>query len=226
MTARPSASRRLAPVGAALLALATAACVEPQSTTYVPPTTTTTTAYPATTYPAPATVYVAPSGASAATPTPTYGPPSYPAPPPPAPEVIVRPANPQFAYVNPPQVYRTGPSTQAVVVTGPTRLIFVNGQQPIDADGRLVGMRDLGWQTDQALANVDATLRAAGADLRDVTKWTIYVVQGQDLRPAYDAFLRRWGGRGTPPPLSMVQVAGLPRTDHLVEIDAIAALPR
>ena len=95
--------------------------------------------------------------------------------------------------------------SQVAVVSGPVRTIYVGGQDAVAADGEIVGIGDLGAQTVQILANVETALAAADAGLEHVVKWTLLVVEGQDLRTAF--------------------VQGLARPEFLAEMDAIAVVP-
>lgn len=54
-------------------------------------------------------------------------------------------------------------------------LIFVSGQLPISLDTREPFTGDIGEQTELALRNVEAVLKAGGSDLRQVLQFTIYV---------------------------------------------------
>jgi len=63
------------------------------------------------------------------------------------------------------------------VVARGSRIVFVSGQVALNADGQLVGERDLAAQAAQAFRNLLAALRAVGATAADVAKMTWYVVQ-------------------------------------------------
>jgi len=128
-------------------------------------------------------------------------------------------------HVNPEGMLRSPAFTQAVVVRGPHRVVYVGGQDGVDASGRVVGRGDIRAQTEQALRNLRRALEACGAGLEHVVKWNVYVVQGQPLEPGYEVFLREWGGRPNPPAITLVVVAGLAHPDFLVEIDAVAVVP-
>lgn len=54
-------------------------------------------------------------------------------------------------------------------------LIFVSGQLPISLDTREPFTGHIGEQTELALRNVEAVLKAAGSDLSHVLQMTIYV---------------------------------------------------
>jgi enamine deaminase RidA (YjgF/YER057c/UK114 family) len=116
--------------------------------------------------------------------------------------------------------------SHVAVVSGAVRTIYVGGQDALTADGEIVGKGDIGAQTRQILANIETALAAAGAGLEHVIKWTVFVVEGQPVTPAFEAFQRAWGGRSTPPPLiTAAFVASLGHPDWLAEMDAIAVVP-
>jgi len=52
------------------------------------------------------------------------------------------------------------------------------------------------------------------------------VLQGQDLRIGFEVFQGVWGNRPNPPAITGVFVAGLARPDLLLEMDAIAVVPK
>lgn len=54
-------------------------------------------------------------------------------------------------------------------------LIYVSGQLPMSLDTREPFTGDIGEQTELALRNVEAVLRAGGSDLGHVLQMTIYV---------------------------------------------------
>jgi 2-iminobutanoate/2-iminopropanoate deaminase len=109
----------------------------------------------------------------------------------------------------------SGAYTQALAV-GP--FVFLSGQIPLDAQGRLVE-GDIVIQTCQVIANLKAILAAAGLALKDVVKTTVFLADladFQEFNRAYGEFFPQH-----PPARTTVQAAGLPRGVS-VEIDAIA----
>ena len=127
-----------------------------------------------------------------------------------------------ITHLNPEGMHRNPAFSQAVMVEGAARTIYVGGQKAVSADGWLVGVGDLAAQTEQVFTNLETVLEAAGATLHDIVKWTIYFVHGQDIMLAVGVFQRRWGTSARPPAISGVGVAGLANPDFLVEIEAIA----
>jgi enamine deaminase RidA (YjgF/YER057c/UK114 family) len=104
------------------------------------------------------------------------------------------------------------------------KMVFVAGQVAFDARGELVGPGDPGRQAEQCWKNIQACLRAAGADLSDVVKVVCFLA---DIRhvPHEIQVRRRLFLEGRWPTYTMVQVANLGREDLLFEIDVIAVLP-
>jgi enamine deaminase RidA (YjgF/YER057c/UK114 family) len=79
-------------------------------------------------------------------------------------------------------------------------------------------------QAERVMANLRTALRAAGADLDDVLKTTVYVAtrKREDLVAAWDVVHRHFGDHDAPSTLLGVSVLGYP--DQLVEVEAVAAL--
>lgn len=96
--------------------------------------------------------------------------------------------------------------------------VFVSGQIPLDAAGNLVA-GDIVVQTVQALANLKAVLAAAGLDLKDVVKTTVFLADLADFKEFNRTYAEFFPQH--PPARTTIQAAGLPRGVS-VEIDAIA----
>ena len=128
-------------------------------------------------------------------------------------------------HLNPDGLHKNPAYSQAVVVSGNVRTVYVGGQNAVDTAGTVVGKGDVKSQTEQVLKNVETALSAAGAKLEHVIKWNVHIVQGQPLGPGFEAFQRAWGDRPNPPIVTMSFVAGLAHPDFLVEIEATAVVP-
>ena len=113
------------------------------------------------------------------------------------------------------------PYSQGVAAT-PGEVVYVSGQVPIDpATGALVA-DDAAAQTLQCLRHVEAILEAAGADLSDVVKTTIYLADLPADFPAMNGAYRSALGAHAPA-RATVGVAALPLGAR-VEIEAIAVI--
>lgn len=123
--------------------------------------------------------------------------------------------------INPPDLPVPSTYTQVVVATG-SRLVFVAGQEPEDAEGRLVGPGDLAVQARQAFANLGRALTAAGAAPDEVTRITIYVVgynRDEHLPVIEEARVSLFGDHK--PADSLIGVDRL-SPGYLIEVEAIA----
>lgn len=128
-------------------------------------------------------------------------------------------------YINPPALHKNPAFTNVVSVMGPTKTVYVGGQNAVDLSGNIVGKGDLKKQAEQILTNIQGALVAAGARVEHVVKWNLYVVQGQPLKEGFEAFRSMWGNRPNPPAITLAIVAGLANPDFLAEMDAIAVVP-
>ena len=128
-------------------------------------------------------------------------------------------------HLNPATMHRNPAYSQAVSVAAGARTVYIGGQNGVDADGKIVG-DDLATQTEQVFANLATVMAEAGGTLHDTIKWTIHVVQGQDLRPGFAVFERVWGHAAPPPAITVLMVAGLANPAFLIEVEAIAVIAR
>ena len=131
----------------------------------------------------------------------------------------------QAQFINPEDLHRNPAFTNVVAVTGPVKMVFVGGQDSVDKTGTIVGKGDLRAQTEQVLKNIRTALAAAGAEPHHVIKWSLFVVQGQDLRAGFQAFQSAWEPHPNPPAITMAFVSALANPDFLIEMDAIAVVP-
>lgn len=108
-----------------------------------------------------------------------------------------------------------GPYSQGVVAGD---WIFTAGQIGLDPVGGELA-ETIESQTTRALGNVRAILQAAGSDVADIVKTTVFLRDLADFA-AFNAVYAEMVG-DPPPARSTVQVAGLPK-GALVEIEAVA----
>jgi enamine deaminase RidA (YjgF/YER057c/UK114 family) len=131
-----------------------------------------------------------------------------------------------FTLCNPAGLYDPSPNAYSHVaeVHAGSRLLAVAGQGGEDADGQLPG--DFEAQARQALANLHTALAAKGAELADVFKLTLLIVDHSPLRlQQWTALARQaWGERMTPT-CTLIPVPRLALDGMLIEVDALAALP-
>jgi 2-iminobutanoate/2-iminopropanoate deaminase len=109
-----------------------------------------------------------------------------------------------------------GPYSQAIRANG---FVFVSGQVAIDPATQQVVEGDVALQTERALKNLSAILKAAGSGLEKVVRSTVFLKNMSDFTAMNEVYGRHFSSM--PPARSTVEVARLPK-DVLVEIDVIA----
>jgi 2-iminobutanoate/2-iminopropanoate deaminase len=112
-----------------------------------------------------------------------------------------------------------GPYSHAVLAAG--ELLFCSGQIPLDpATGELTGAT-AAEQAQRCLENLAAVCAAAGADLADAVRCTIYMTDLAAFAEVNEVYGAHFAGE-EPPARVTIGVAALPK-GALVEIDAIVA---
>lgn len=123
-----------------------------------------------------------------------------------------------------PQIKRPlGWSSQAWMVRGPGRMIFVSGLTSRDENGEVVHAGDVKAQSQQVFKNLEKVLAEGGATLSDVVKVTVFLCNRADF-PAFHE-VRRAAFLKDPPASSAVIVSGLIDERTLVEVEAVAFVP-
>ena len=101
-------------------------------------------------------------------------------------------------------------------------IVFTAGQIPLTPEGDLLDGAAIDVQTEQALENAAAVLAAAGSELANALKVTVYLTDMEAfdaMDAAYESFFDE-----EPPARSAVGVASLPKNVD-VEIEVVAQVP-
>ncbi|KJS21386.1 MAG: hypothetical protein VR72_10790 [Clostridiaceae bacterium BRH_c20a] len=111
-----------------------------------------------------------------------------------------------------------GPYSQAVKAG---QLLFVSGQIPINAQSGELVQDGIQAETKQVLENLQAIVEAAGAQMKDIIKTTIFLKDMNNFALVNETY----GGyfQSEPPARACVEVSRLPK-DVNVEIEAVVFL--
>jgi len=109
-----------------------------------------------------------------------------------------------------------GPYSQAIKIGN---MIFTSGQIALTPDGKFLD-EDVKTQTKQVCENLKAVLKAAGAELKDVVKTTIFLSDINDFNEVNEVYGEYFSHK---PARSTVAVKDLPKGAK-VEIECIAFL--
>lgn len=111
-----------------------------------------------------------------------------------------------------------GPYSQAI---RDGKLLFLSGQLGLNPATGELAAGGAAAQAEQALANLRATLKAAGATPADVVKTTVFLTDMNNFGIVNEVYANTFAAN--PPARSCFAVAALPK-GALVEIEAIATL--
>lgn len=127
-------------------------------------------------------------------------------------------------FINPPGLSTPKGYTHAVVVPSGSRLVVISGQVALDSMGQVVGTGNMTAQATQVFENLKRALAGVGATFNDVVKLNTYVTnmgQSQALRAVRDKYVNP----DAPPASTLVEVRRLFRSEFVVEVEAIVAIP-
>jgi enamine deaminase RidA (YjgF/YER057c/UK114 family) len=133
----------------------------------------------------------------------------------------------QKQFINPPGLPKWEQSFSQVVVVhnSSTSTIYLSGQVSVDQENNLIGAGDLSVQAEQAFANLERALAAAGATPADVVKINIYIknYQPTDAATVREA-MRRVFRHKELPASTWLGVETLALEGLLIEVDAVAVV--
>ena len=136
-------------------------------------------------------------------------------------------SKPSKEFINPKALIAPGPamySHVAKVVSG--TIVYISGQVPSDASGKVIGEGDFEAQVEQVFANLKIAVEAAGGAMADIVKLNYFLSPEVDqaevpkMRPIRDRYLNI----EKPPASTFVVVSRLMRPGWLIEIEAVAAI--
>jgi 2-iminobutanoate/2-iminopropanoate deaminase len=125
---------------------------------------------------------------------------------------------------NPPDVWQPFGAFSLGVIQGEGQIVHLKGQVALDREGRVVGPGDMRAQVRQVLENLRDVLAPVGGRMGDVVSLTHYVTDIAAFVTAGD--IRREFFAEPFPVTTTVQVVALYRPELVVEIAAMAEIPR
>jgi len=128
--------------------------------------------------------------------------------------------------VTSPHLFRPPTYSHASIVEAGTRLAFLAGSVPLDAEGNLVGPGDPVRQAERVIANLEEQLRSIGSDLAHVVVTDVYVASPDSAVLAQVWTVVEASGLSAGPHSStLLGVTCLGYPGQLVEITATAVVP-
>ena len=112
--------------------------------------------------------------------------------------------------------------SQAVEVSGHSRVLMCAGQTSSAADGQVLHAGDMRAQVVQALDNLETVLAQANMSLSNVVRLNYYVTDIDAFFGAADALGERLGAAGIQPASTLLQVSRLAFPDFMFEVEATA----
>ena len=125
---------------------------------------------------------------------------------------------------NPSDVWAPFGAFSMAVVQGSGQMVHLKGQVALDQSGQVVGPGDMRTQTQKTLENVETVLSSLGGKMEDIVSLTHYVTDIDAFMTTGD--IRRQFFTEPYPVTTTVQVVRLYHRDLVVEITAIAEIPR
>ena len=136
-------------------------------------------------------------------------------------------SKPSKEFINPKLLIPPGPAGYShVAKANHGTIVYISGQVPSDASGKMIGEGDFEAQVEQIFGNLKIAVEAAGGTMADIVKLNYYLVAEVDqaivpkLRPIRDRYINV----EKPPASTFVVVSRLMRPGWLIEIEAVAAI--
>lgn len=126
--------------------------------------------------------------------------------------------------VNPSDVWSPFGAFSMAVIQGDGQIVHLKGQVSLDRQGQVVGHNDMRAQVHKALENVRDVLAAMGGQMVDVISLVHYATDIEAFMNTGD--IRKEFFAAPYPVTTTVQIERLYRLDLMIEITAIAEIPR
>ena len=118
----------------------------------------------------------------------------------------------------------SGVFSHATMIEAKGRLVFISGMTARCADGSIAGIGDIEAQTRQVCENIKAAVEAAGGTMDDICRVDVYVRNMEHFEAIHK--VRAQYFKPPLPASTMVEINKMTSPDYLIEINAIAVLPK
>ena len=136
-------------------------------------------------------------------------------------------SKPSKEFLSPKTLIAPGPAGYShIAKVNSGTIVYLSGQVPCDASGKLIGEGDFEAQVEQIFRNLKIAVEAAGGVMADIVKLNYFLAAEVDqadvpkMRPIRDRYLNV----AKPPASTFVVVSRLMRPGWLIEIEAVAAI--
>ena len=126
--------------------------------------------------------------------------------------------------VNPAGVWPPFGAFSMAVIQGDGQIVHVKGQVALDQQGQIVGTQDMRTQVRKVLENIRDVLASMGGQMGDVVSLVHYATDIERFMSTGD--IRKEFFAAPFPVTTTVQVSRLYHPDLLIEITAVAEIPR
>lgn len=126
--------------------------------------------------------------------------------------------------VNPPCVWAPFGAFSMAVIQGDGQIVRLKGQVSLDEHGQVVGVNDMRAQVRQVLGNIRDVLASMGGQMSDVISLVHYATDIEQFMATGD--IRNEFFSAPFPVTTTVEVKRLYRLDLMIEITAVAEIPR
>lgn len=125
---------------------------------------------------------------------------------------------------NPPGIWQPFGAFSMGVIAGKGQTVYLKGQVPLDRGGNVVGGGDMPAQVRQTLGNIQAVLKSIGGTMGDIVSLVQHTTDIAGFMRTGD--VRKSFFKAPYPVTTTVQVARLYHPEIMIEITAVAEIPR
>ncbi|MGF1594460.1 MAG: RidA family protein [Kiloniellaceae bacterium] len=126
--------------------------------------------------------------------------------------------------VNPSGVWSPFGAFSMAVIQGDGQIVHLKGQVSLDRDGEVVGANDMRAQVRKVLENIHNVLASMGGRMGDIVSLVHYAVDIEQFMQTGD--IRKEFFAAPFPVTTTVEIERLYRRDLMIEVTAIAEIPR